>query len=313
MRRAGVLRGRAARAVEPVPDAETGRLDHSRLADPPGVADLGAGRDRAGRPSLEPEANPTLWDFVTLPAHRRVAAARRSPEQAVDPKDAEPAPIRQHRSSGSIVESAPPRKRAGLDHGRRSTTICGRSISARPSRRDSSGDFTWKDPAAAKRFGLSMPAYVITGMDPDFREQLYHAGKAMDAAGVRWAILSAFRDDYRQTHRFRASRPRASNSLHGGMAAHRRLRPRPRRRPHRRGRQSGDRCGNGSTPTAANTGCSRPMPGADPAHVQTGGAWNKIAIDAAAEPARRRGDAGGHQDRGREGRRRQGVVVIADV
>jgi hypothetical protein len=65
-----------------------------------------------------------------------------------------------------------------------------------PVKRDSSGDFTWKDPAAAKRFGLSLPLYVITGMDSDFREQLYHAGHAMDAAGIRWSILSGFRDDY---------------------------------------------------------------------------------------------------------------------
>jgi hypothetical protein len=54
-----------------------------------------------------------------------------------------------------------------------------------PTKRDGSGDFTWKDPAAAKHFGLPMPAYVIGGMDPDFREQLYHAGRAMDEAGIR--------------------------------------------------------------------------------------------------------------------------------
>ena len=86
-----------------------------------------------------------------------------------------------------------------------------------PVKKDGSGDFTWKDPVAAKRFGISMPAYVISGMDADFREQLYHAGKAMDAAGVRWAILSAFRDDYRQSlaSGFKAS---ARNSLHGGSA-----------------------------------------------------------------------------------------------
>ena len=60
-----------------------------------------------------------------------------------------------------------------------------------------------------------MPTYVIGGMDPDFREQLYHAGRAMDAAGIRWSMLSAFRDDYRQSiaSGLHAS---ASNSLHGG-------------------------------------------------------------------------------------------------
>ena len=53
-------------------------------------------------------------------------------------------------------------------------------------------------------------------MDPDFREQLYHAGRAMDAAGIRWSILSAFRDDYRQSiaSGFKA---RTGNSLHGAL------------------------------------------------------------------------------------------------
>ena len=40
---------------------------------------------------------------------------------------------------------------------------------------DGAGDFTWKDPAAASRMGVSMQKYVIGGMDPEFREQLYRA------------------------------------------------------------------------------------------------------------------------------------------
>jgi hypothetical protein len=59
---------------------------------------------------------------------------------------------------------------------------------------DSSGDFTWKDMAAAKRAGMSVRDYVIGGMDADFREQLYHAGRAMDSNGINWSMLSAFRD-----------------------------------------------------------------------------------------------------------------------
>src|SRR5262249_31040281 len=84
-----------------------------------------------------------------------------------------------------------------------------------PTKKDGSGDFTWKDPAAAKRMGMGMQKYVISGMDPDFREQLYHLGKALDAEGVKWTILSAFRDDYRQqiASGIKAS---AKNSLHGG-------------------------------------------------------------------------------------------------
>jgi hypothetical protein len=31
---------------------------------------------------------------------------------------------------------------------------------------------------------------VIGGMDPEFQEQLYHAGRAMDAAGLQWSMLT---------------------------------------------------------------------------------------------------------------------------
>src|SRR2546423_1107320 len=84
-----------------------------------------------------------------------------------------------------------------------------------PIKSDRTGNFTWKDPEAAKRLGMSTPEYVIGGMDADFREQLYHAGKAMDEAGIKWTILSAFRDDYRQSLAagYRAG---VRNSLHGG-------------------------------------------------------------------------------------------------
>ena len=60
--------------------------------------------------------------------------------------------------------------------------------------------------------------YVIRGMDPDFRELLYRAGLAIDAAGIGWTIRSAFRDDYRQglASGYKA---RIDNSLHGGSAA----------------------------------------------------------------------------------------------
>jgi hypothetical protein len=230
--------------------------------------------------ALEPEANPTLWDFVTLPAHRAAAliVPKIVPEQAVDPESAgsaDPESTSSIAESASIVESAPPRKRAA------STTqevddYLWEVYQRAPVKRDSSGDFTWKDPAAAKRFGLSMPAYVITGMDPDFREQLYHAGKAMDAAGVRWAILSAFRDDYRQSIAS-GLKAGASNSLHGGMA---------RTGGYGHGRAV-DLTGEDGNPGpvwkwidahGGKYGLSRPMPGADPAHVQAGGAWNKIAL-----------------------------------
>jgi hypothetical protein len=76
-------------------------------------------------------------------------------------------------------------------------------------------DFTWKDPAAAQHAGLSMIDYVIGGMDRGFRLTLYHALRAMDAAGLEPGITSAFRDDYRQTLAA-GQKARADNSYHGG-------------------------------------------------------------------------------------------------
>jgi hypothetical protein len=153
-----------------------------------------------------------------------------------------------------------------------------------PVKRDGSGDFTWKDPAAAKHFGLPMPAYVIGGMDPDFREQLYHAGRAMDAAGVRWSLLSAFRDDYRQSiaSGLKAS---ASNSLHGGKA-------RTGGYGHGQAVDVTSEDGNASPvwrwidAHGRKYGLYRPMPGADPAHVQPTGSWRKIAVALRGDRAR---------------------------
>jgi hypothetical protein len=68
-----------------------------------------------------------------------------------------------------------------------------------PTKQDSTGDFTWKDAAAATHLGMSLKTYVIGGMDPDLRELLYHAGLAMNTARIHWTILSAFRNDYRQS------------------------------------------------------------------------------------------------------------------
>ena len=60
-------------------------------------------------------------------------------------------------------------------------------------------DFTWKDPKAAEKAGMSLMEYVIGGMDRDFKLKLYHALRAMDDAGLSPGITSAFRDDYRQS------------------------------------------------------------------------------------------------------------------
>jgi hypothetical protein len=144
-----------------------------------------------------------------------------------------------------------------------------------PTKKDGAGDFTWKDPAAAKRVGMSLQEYVIGGMDPEFREQLYHAGKAMDAAGVQWSLLSAFRDDYRQgiATGFKA---RGGNSLHGGSR-------RTGGYGHGRavdvtGVDSMSEVWSWIDAHGAKYGLYRPMPGNDPAHVQQRGDWHKIAL-----------------------------------
>jgi hypothetical protein len=145
-----------------------------------------------------------------------------------------------------------------------------------PIKKDGTGDFTWKDPAAAKHMGLCLRDYVIGGMDPEFREQLYHAGQALDSAGLQWSLLSAFRDDYRQSL---ASGYKAgvSNSLHGGSR-------RTGGYGHGRAIDITGRDGKESDvwkwidAHGAKYGLHRPLPKADPAHVQQLGDWRKIAL-----------------------------------
>jgi hypothetical protein len=145
-----------------------------------------------------------------------------------------------------------------------------------PIKKDSSGDFTWKDPAAASRMGLALQDYVIGGMDPGFREQLYNAGRAMDADGLHWSMLSAFRDDYRQ--RLAAGfKARGGNSLHGGSR---------RTGGYGHGRAVDLTAVEATNPEevwkwidahGAKYGLTRPMPGNDPAHVQQRGEWSNVA------------------------------------
>jgi len=60
-------------------------------------------------------------------------------------------------------------------------------------------DFTWKDPAAAEKAGMSVAQYVIGGMDRAFKARLYHLFRALDDAGLAPDMTSGFRDDYRQS------------------------------------------------------------------------------------------------------------------
>jgi hypothetical protein len=77
------------------------------------------------------------------------------------------------------------------------------------------GDFTWKDPIAARRAGMSLKDYVIGGMDPGFKLKLYRALRAMDDAGLMPGITSAFRDDYRQSIAS-GNKAASDSSYHGG-------------------------------------------------------------------------------------------------
>jgi hypothetical protein len=141
---------------------------------------------------------------------------------------------------------------------------------------DSSGDFSWKDPAAAKHAGISMQDYVIRGMDADFREQLYHAGHAMDDVGINWSMLSAFRDDYRQglASGYKAH---GGNSKHGGSRA---------TGGYGHGQAIDLTTADGDEGAAwhwidahgAKYGLHRPIPGPDPAHVQPTAKWHEIAV-----------------------------------
>ncbi len=121
-------------------------------------------------------------------------------------------------------------------------------------------DFTWKDPKAAERAGMSMMDYVIGGMDRSFKLKLFRTLYAAETAGLQPGITSAFRDDYRQA--IASGLKAASNrSYHGGSlrggygrglaadivsvngatpGASDGFRPRP--------------CGNGSMPTGSSSG-----------------------------------------------------------
>ena len=76
-------------------------------------------------------------------------------------------------------------------------------------------DFTWKDPDAAEKAGMTVAQYVIGGMDRAFKARLYHLFRALDDAGLAPAMTSGFRDDYRQS--IASGNKAATNrSYHGG-------------------------------------------------------------------------------------------------
>src|SRR5215468_7205428 len=76
-------------------------------------------------------------------------------------------------------------------------------------------DFTWKDPNAAEKAGMSVAQYVIGGMDRAFKARLYRLFRALDDAGLAPGMTSGFRDDYRQSITS-GHKVATGNSYHGG-------------------------------------------------------------------------------------------------
>jgi len=78
-------------------------------------------------------------------------------------------------------------------------------------------DFTWKDPKAAEKASMPLQDYVIGGMERSFKLKLFRTLRALDEAGLKPGITSAFRDDYRQSI---ASGLKAASdrSFHGGSS-----------------------------------------------------------------------------------------------
>jgi hypothetical protein len=206
------------------------------------------------------------------------AAADQSPEAKTPAKESEnPAPLTPNPARPTRPNAQPLNEGRPLDEvDQYLWNVYQRS----GKKRDSSGDFTWKDEAAASRLGLDTNEYVIDGMDPDFRELLYDVGHAMDAAGIDWTILSAFRDDYRQglAAGFKAH---SGYSFHGGSIA---------TGGYGHGCAADVEAAEGNTESNEKVwkwldqhgeqfGIRRPMRQIDPAHIQPFGAWHEAASE----------------------------------
>ncbi|HEX2473162.1 MAG TPA: hypothetical protein VHK01_00365 [Lacipirellulaceae bacterium] len=76
-------------------------------------------------------------------------------------------------------------------------------------------DFSWKDPRAAEKAGMSVAQYVIGGMERAFKVRLYHLFRALDEAGLAPGMTSGFRDDYRQSITS-GNKAATNSSYHGG-------------------------------------------------------------------------------------------------
>src|SRR5262249_14982174 len=188
-----------------------------------------------------------------------------------------PLPIRSPASTRRLRSRSPPTSSAGVRRTAwtRSRSTCGRSIGGRRRKKTGPGVLPCRVPPPPSASAWPLPHTCSGASPPDFREQLYHAGRAMDQAGIKWSILSAFRDDYRQ--RIASGiKAGARNSLHGGSV---------RTGGYGNGRAVDVTNADGEAhdvwkwfdANGAKYGLSRPMPGYDPAHIQASGEWRKVA------------------------------------
>ncbi len=220
-------------------------------------------------------AQPVPAQDSTTQASLPADTAQPAPAQALLPGDA--APVEPSLKATAQPPASKTRQARSLDD---VDQYLWRVYQRSSTKRDSSGDFTWKDEAAAARLGVVMKQYVIGGMDRDFRELLYDLGHAMDDAGLNWTILSGFRDDYRQglASGYKAH---VGNSFHGGSRA-------------TGGYGHGcaaDIEGSDGESSSNNAvwrwvdqhgekfGVFRPMKQIDPAHIQPFGGWHDIAFN----------------------------------
>jgi hypothetical protein len=224
-------------------------------------------------PDIQVEKQPiSLPDAKAQPSESENPPQEPEPPAQSGPNDAQPIP-----NAAPRIPSAAQRTAPGARPLNQVDQYLWSVYQRSGTKRDSTGDFTWKDEAAASRLGLSIQEYVIGGMDPDFRELLYDVGHAMDADGINWTILSAFRDDYRQSiaSGFKAHR---GYSFHGGSIATGGY-------GHgcaadltaSDGLDSGDVVWRWLDQHGGEFRIHRPMRQSDPAHIQPFGAWHDVA------------------------------------
>jgi hypothetical protein len=244
----------------------TGTVDASLVRNPASLTQPDAWRSlvtRARQASLGGDNRERLCRRNPGPLNRRV------PELCSPIDDLKSA------HAATVIEPDPPASTSEVD-----IYLCG-VYWRMPHKIDDAGDFSWKDGAAAERAGRTLCEYAINGMHPDLREALYALGRQADAAGLNWSILSAFRDDYRQSIAagFKAS---TCGSWHGGSC---------RTNGWGDGRAAdlwiADANGypvEDASPLlelidklGSSLGLARPLTGSDPPHVQLGGDWQEAA------------------------------------